>query len=58
MLEGILGAAVFETLAGEVLMVVPHGKAIVGVELEIGLDEIHILILGSVPALGLSLEDL
>ena len=57
-LEGILGAAAFKPLAGEVLMVVPHGKTVVIVELKIALNEVHILILGSVPALSFVPEDL
>ncbi len=45
-------AAVFEVLAGEVLMVVAQRQAVGAGELMIGLDQEHVLILAALPALG------
>ena len=55
-LDRVLRAAVLEILAVEILMVVPQRQAVGRVQLVIGLDEEHVLVLRLVPAAGKRLQ--
>ncbi len=56
--EGILLPAIFETFAGEVLLVIANGKPMSGAKLPVGLPEVSVLVEGAIPALRQSIESL